>query len=220
MLPHTAVTMMYTAMPENPGPATPSIVLAMHVWGVDENMRACARRFADAGFATIVPDLYEDMDAPDGDGETDFRRFVPFAQKLTFETVDPKIRAGAQWLRERFPQSAAAIAGFCMGGIMALKRAHGYRDLFSAAAVWYGALNDVNAAEIDIPIVASFGAEDQGIPVQSVEQFAAELRVPSDVKIYPNAGHAFCDDQRDSFEPNAAQDSWSRAITFLRRHLP
>lgn len=210
---------MYTAMPESAGPATPSIVLTMHVWGVDENMRACARRFADAGFATVVPDLYEDMDAPGGDGETDFRRFVPFAQKLTFETVDPKIRAGAQWLRERFPQTATAIAGFCMGGIMALKRAHGCSDLFSAAAVWYGALNDVNAAQIDIPIVASFGADDRSIPVETVEQFAAALQVPNDVRIYQNAGHAFCDEQRESFEPGAAQDSWSRALTFLHRQL-
>lgn len=206
-------------MPENAGSATPSIVLAMHVWGVDENIRACAQRFADAGFAAVVPDLYEDMDAPNGDGQTDFRRFVPFAQKLTFETVDPKIRAGAQWLRERFPQTSTAVAGFCMGGIMALKRAHGYRDLFSAAAVWYGALNDVDAAQIDIPIVASFGADDRGIPVESVEQFAAGLQVPNDVKIYPSAGHAFCDEERESYEPNAAQDSWSRALTFLHRHL-
>lgn len=211
--------MMYTALPENAGPATPSIVLAMHVWGVDENMRVCARHFAEAGFAAVVPDLYEGMDAPDGDGQTDFRKFVPFAQKLTFELVDPKIRAGAQWLRERLPQTATAVAGFCMGGIMALKRAHGYSDVFRAAAVWYGALNGVDGAEIDIPIVASFGADDTGIPPESVERFTAALHVPHDVKIYPNAGHAFCDDQRESYEPNAARDSWARAVTFLREHL-
>lgn len=211
--------MMYTAVPDDAGPDIPSVVLAMHVWGVDENMRACARRFADAGFATVVPDLYEGMDAPDGDGETDYRKFVPFAQKLSFENVDPKIRAGAQWLRERFPQTKTVIAGFCMGGIMALKRAHGYSDIFRAAAVWYGALNDVDAAAIDIPIVASFGAEDTGIPVDSVERFAAALRVPNDLKIYAGAGHAFCDQTRASYEPAAAQDSWGRALAFLREQL-
>ena len=217
MLHHRSMT--YEALPENRDPQTPCVVVAMHVWGVDEDMRACARRFADAGFAAAVPDLYEGMDAPGGDGETDYRRFVPFAQRLSFETVDPKIRAAAQSLRERFPRARVAIAGFCMGGIMALRRASGYRGVFDAAAVWYGALNGVDPAEIDVPVVASFGAEDASIPVGEVERFAHGLRVPSDVKIYAGAGHAFCDSTRDSYEAGAAEDSWARTLAFLRTRL-
>lgn len=211
--------MTYTAFPKNAGPATPSVVLAMHIWGVDENMRACARRFADAGFATVVPDIYEGMGAPNGDGETDHKRFLPFAQKLTFEVVDPAIRAGAQLLRERFPQTRTAIAGFCMGGVMALRRSYGYSDIFSAAAVWYGGLNAVDGSNVDIPIVASFGADDTGIPLEAVQTFEQALHVPHDVKVYPGAGHAFCDETRSSYEPRACEDSWTRALAFLRKHL-
>lgn len=211
--------MTYTAFPEGAGPATPSVVLAMHIWGVDENMRACARRFADAGFATVVPDIYEGMGAPSGDGETDHTRFVPFAQQLTFEVVDPPVRAAAAMLRERFPQTRTAIAGFCMGGLMALRRAHDYSDLFSAAAVWYGGLNSVEVSRVDIPIVASFGADDKGIPVESVQQFESALRVPHDIMVYPGAGHAFCDETRASYVPDACEHSWARSLAFLREHL-
>lgn len=103
-----------------------------------------------------------------------------------------------------------------MGGIMALRRSHGYDDLFSSAAIWYGALGGIDPAQIDIPVVASFGAKDASIPVESVERFAAGLRVRSDVKIYEGAGHAFCDTTRDSYDRVAAEDSWRRTISFLR----
>jgi carboxymethylenebutenolidase len=210
----------FYAAPENVHEATPTLVLAMHLWGVDSNMRDVAQRFAKAGFATLVPDLYARYEAPDGDGATDHTLFVPLARSLTAQTVEPDIRSAALSLRERFPKTKTAIAGFCMGGVIALRRSAGHSDLFTAGAVWYGAIpTDLDPAHVDIPLVASYGALDAGIPVQSVEEFAAGLRVPNDVKIYSGAGHAFCDDRRAAYEPDAAQDSWTRSITFLRRAL-
>ena len=41
------------------------------------------------------------------------------------------------------------------------------------------------------PIVASFGADDAGIPANEVEEFFGRLRVPNDLKVYPNAGTRF-----------------------------
>lgn len=208
----------YCAGPSDLRTAAASVVIAMHVWGVDESMRAAARRFADAGFAAIVPDLYARFDAPDGDGQTDYRPFAALAQKLTFETVDPDIRAAADWLEKTSPGAPIAIGGFCMGGAIALRRSYGY-GRFKAAAIWYGRLGETNPAAVDIPIVASFGADDAGIPANEVEEFFGRLRVPNDLKVYPNAGHAFCDAARPSYEPQAAEDSWERTIAFLRERL-
>ncbi|HLI96861.1 MAG TPA: dienelactone hydrolase family protein [Candidatus Baltobacteraceae bacterium] len=209
----------YFAAPAEPADSTPSVVLAMHLYGVDRNMRESADRFAAAGFATIVPDLFEDFGAPDGDGQTDYTKFLPFAQRLTFESVEPKIRDAAAWLRSRFPRTRTAIAGFCMGGIVALRRSYGYSDVFGAAAVWYGAIGETDAARVDVPLVGSFGAADRGIPVESVEKFRDGLAVAHDVAIYPGAGHAFCDDTRAAFDERACVDSWVRTIDFLRAHL-
>jgi|SRR5579884_780973 len=211
--------MTHYAIPKNAAPHAPSVVLAMHVSGVDEHMRLAAQRFADAGFAVAVPDLYEGLGAPDPQAESDVRAFMPFAQKLSFEHVDPKIRAAAQSLRERFEHTKTAIAGFCMGGIIALRRTQGYGDIFTAAAIWYGALNDAKPEQIDIPIVASFGADDKYIPLEQIERFEAALGVPHDVKVYPGAGHAFCDETRESYVREAAEDSWRRTIAFLEKFL-
>jgi carboxymethylenebutenolidase len=209
----------YCAEPSNPDADTPSIVMAMHLTGVDAQQRHTARRFASEGFATVVPDLYARFDAPDGDVENDYRAFLPFTKLLTFETVDPDIRAAVKWLRSKYPRTHIAIVGSCMGGMMAVRRAHGYADVFSAAAIWYGRVSDVDPTTIDIRLVASFGSADHGIPLESVYAFAAGLTVPNDIEIYDGAAHAFCDQRGDAYEKNAAEDSWRRSVAFLRSHL-
>lgn len=215
----SAMMRTYVATPSDAGEATPTVVLAMHLSGVDASMRDAARRFAEAGFAVAIPDLYARFDAPDGDVETDYKAFFPFAQKLDVSTVDPDVRAAAQWLRAAHPRSKMAIAGFCMGGVMALHRTtREYADLFSAAAVWYGAIR-IDPKSVAIPVVASYGSNDASIPIETVKAFRESLSVPNDVVVYPNAGHAFCDETRPSYEKNAADDSWQRSLAFLHDYL-
>jgi carboxymethylenebutenolidase len=111
------------------------------------------------------------------------------------------------------------LGGFCMGGVMAVRRPHGYSDVVSAAAIWYGRESDVEPATIDIPLVASFGSADGGTPYETVRAFSARLPVPNDVKIYDGAAHAFCDQRGEAYDPAAAEDSWRRSIAFLRGHV-
>lgn len=209
----------YFAAPVLAGDALPSIVLAMHLSGVDTEQRATARRFAKAGFATLIPDLYARFDAPDSDAVTDASAFLPFAKQLGPETVDPDIRAAATWLRSRYQTGKIAIAGFCMGGRMAMRRTSGHADTFAAAAFWYGFSPDVDPSRVDIPFVASYGADDVHIPVADIEAFTRHAPVVSDVKIYPHAGHAFFDYRGAAYDPVAAADSWDRTIVFLSEHL-
>ena len=209
----------FVASPSGASPDTPGVVLAMHVYGVDADQRDVARRFAKEGFVAIVPDLYARLGAPDAAVETDYRAFIPFARQLTFESVDADVRAAARWLHGAFPQTRLAIAGFCMGGVMATRRSTGHSSLFGAVSAWYGISSDVRPEDVDVPIVASYGANDASIPVETVEAFFSAVPVEHDVKIYPNAGHAFFDRTRPAFEPAAAEDSWKRSIAFLRKHL-
>ena len=110
----------YAALPESIAADTPSVVLMMHIWGVDASMRETAHRFAAEGFATVVPDLYARFDGvPDGDETSDHSLFKPFAMKLTTESIDLDTRPAVSWLRERYAESKTAVAGFCMGGTMA-----------------------------------------------------------------------------------------------------
>lgn len=209
----------YAARPRNARPDTPGVVVVMHLWGVDANIREVVRRFAAAGFAAIAPDLYARLGAPSGDGQDDHTKFRPFAEKLTRPQVDGDLRAAALWLKAAHPQGKVGVTGFCMGGAIALRQALDNDDVFAADAVWYGKVADVDAARIRMPIAGNYGEKDTGISADRVRAFRKVLRAPNEITIYPAAGHAFFDDTRPSYVASAAEDAWRRTIAFFTKYL-
>lgn len=209
----------YLAQPANAGPDTPGVVIAMHIWGVDESMRDTARRFAKSGFAAIVPDLYGRANPPDGNSTSDYKVFAPFAQGLKADRVDGDLRAAAERLRELHPQGKVGVTGFCMGGAIALRQAVSNGDVFAADVAWYGKVADLDPKNIHIPIGGNYGGKDTGIPAEGVRAFADALTVPHDIVVYPEAGHAFFDHTRSSWVQSAAEDAWKRTIAFFTKYL-
>lgn len=214
-----ALVPAYAAWPAGAKPGTPSVVVIMHVWGVDATIRDTVRRYAKAGFAAIAPDLYARFGAPNGDGATDYTIFRPFSQKLDRKQYAGDIRAAAAWLATKFPGTKTGITGFCMGGRIALLAATDDADVLRAVAPFYGPLKDVDPKALRVPVCGSYGARDTGIPVDEVRAFFAALTVPSDSRIYDDAGHAFFDDTRPSYVADAAADAWKRTIAFFETYL-
>ena len=55
---------------------------------------------------------------------------------------------------------------------------------------------------------------------RELEEHLAKSAHPSEVRVYPDAGHAFMNDTRpEMHRPAAAADAWPRLVTFLRHHL-
>ena len=226
----------YAAYPRAVSKTTPGVVIAQHVWGVDAHIRDVVRRFAKAGYVTIAPDLYARFNAPSGDSATDFTIFRDYAQKLVDAQVDGDLEAAALWIRARVGSGPAqrppkiGVTGFCMGGAIALRQSVD-SQAYDAAAIWYGKvrlgpsggppteMSLAYADEIRVPLLGSFGARDSSIPVEDVRALQARLKVPNDVKIYENAGHAFFDDQRSAYVASAAADAWNRTLAWFARYL-
>jgi carboxymethylenebutenolidase len=210
----------YAAWPTAPSVSPPpSVVVIMHVWGVDTSIRDVVRRYAKAGFAAIAPDLYARFGAPSGDGATDYTIFRPYAKRLDRNEYAGDIGAAALWLAHKFPGTKIGITGFCMGGRIAMLAAIDDAGTFSVVAPFYGPLTDVDPKAIHIPLCGSYGARDTGIPAESVREFVASLTVPNDVRIYDEAGHAFFDDQRASYVASAASDAWKRTLACFEKYL-
>jgi carboxymethylenebutenolidase len=209
----------YAARPVAGASGLPGVVVIMHVWGVDESIREVVRRFAEAGFAAIAPDLYGRFGAPSGDGATDSAVFRPYAKRLDRTQYDGDIRAAATWLTDTSACKKIGILGFCMGGRIALLAAIDNGDVFSAICPFYGALTDVDPHAIRVPVCGSYGARDTSIPAEGVRAFAESLTVPNDIRIYDDAGHAFFDNHRPSYVASAADDAWKRTISFLKLYL-
>lgn len=209
----------YAAWPLHADPKTPSMVVVMHVWGVDVSIRDVVRRLAKAGFAAIAPDLYARFGAPSGDGVTDIGTFRPYAKQLDRKQYDGDLAAAAQWLAAKFPATRTGVLGFCMGGRIAMLAAIDDAGVFSAVCPFYGPLEDVEPGAIRMPWCGSYGARDTGIPAASVRAFAGALQVPHDLRIYDEAGHAFFDDQRSAYVASAAADAWKRMLSFIGAYV-
>ena len=229
----------YAAYPRENATRTPGIVVVQHIWGVDAQIRDTVRRLAQAGFVTVAPDLYAGLGAPSGDNATDYAPFSAAAGKLVDATVDDQIRAAAVWIRSRVGQGPAqrppkiGVMGFCMGGSIALRAAIDDAQVFDAAMIFYGKVRwgaDSNEGpitemalsytdELKLPIMGQYGARDTSIKAEDVRAMQARLRVPNDIKIYDEAGHAFFDDTRARYVPSAAADAWKRTLEWFTTYL-
>ena len=89
----------------------------------------------------------------------------------------------------------------------------------------YGTLptdpNDIQ--QIIAPVLGNFGALDRGVFPSDVELFEKTMKNLSrrvDIKIYDGAGHGFANpDNKETYQPEAAADAWSRSVAFLNKSL-
>ncbi len=209
----------YAAWPRRATAMTPAIVVTMHIWGVDTSIRDVVRRYARLGYVAVAPDLYARENAPSGDGVADISVFRPFAQNLRPALYDGDLRAAALWARTARPQAKVGITGFCMGATLVLEQTVANADHFAAAAPFYGAVKNIDPLAVRVPICGSWGGRDTSIPSDGVLAFGRALAVPHDIKIYPEAGHAFFDDQRAAYVASAAEDAWVRTVGFFRKYV-
>ncbi len=229
----------YAAYPRTNSKQTPGVVITQHIWGVDAQIRDTVRRLAKAGYVTIAPDLYAGLNAPSGDGATDYAPFSALAAKLDPKQVDADLQSGATWIRARVGSGPldrppkVGVMGFCMGGKIALRAAIEDAGVFDAAVIFYGAvrwddsksqgpISDAALAytnNLKIPLMGQFGARDTSILPDDVHAMQARLKVPNDIKIYPEAGHAFFDDTRARYVASAAADAWIRTLSWFAKYL-
>jgi len=220
----------YRAMPAK-GANFPVVLVVQEIFGVHEYIKDVCRRLAKAGYLAVAPALY----AREGDVSqmTDIRKILDtVVAKVPDAQVLGDLDAVAAWAaRNGGDSNKLAITGFCWGGrIVWLYAAH--NPQLKAAVAWYGRLTGANdalhpqqpielAKSLKAPVLGLYGAQDQGIPVQSVETLRADLkaaRSPSGIVIYPDAGHGFHADYRPSYRKGPAEDGWKRLLQWFKAH--
>jgi carboxymethylenebutenolidase len=213
----------------------PGVVMIPDVWGLSDVYRDLARRLASEGFAILVVDPYRKTgrgDFRDASGALAWIAQLP--DGLVLETVQEAIDALAA--DPAVGGRKIGITGFCMGGQYALLAACTCTGL-SACAPFYGMVRyapDLDPArkprapldaivDLRCPVLGFYGAEDTIIPLADVDALRARLAAssqPSEIRVYPNAGHAFMNETRpELYRAEAASDAWRRLVPFLREHL-
>jgi carboxymethylenebutenolidase len=208
----------------------PVVLVVQEIFGVHEHIKDLCRRLAKRGYLAIAPELY----ARQGDVSklTDMKDIRAVVSKVPDAQVLGDLDATVAWAKKAGGNAGKlAITGFCWGGRIAwLYAAHNAG--LKAGAAWYGRLVgdhtplqpkfpvDV-AADLKAPVLGLYGGKDQGITQESVEQMRKALTAahqPSEIHVYPEAGHAFLADYRPSYVKEAAEDGWKRMLDWFTKH--
>jgi carboxymethylenebutenolidase len=207
----------YMARPDGYGPF-PAVVVIHEAFGLNDDIRSVADRFAGEGYAALAVDLFAGrnrvmcifrffggllMNSLEHDGIKNLRKTLDYVGGLPF--VDSN-KVGA--------------IGFCMGGSFSIAWAC-TDDRLKAVAPYY-AMNPrpMEAVARSCPVVGSYPENDFTKSAgQALDMTLDKYGIAHDIKVYPNAGHSFFNRTRSRYNPDAANDSWERVLAFFNTHL-
>lgn len=210
----------------------PGVVVLHESFGLNDDIRRIARRFAAEGYAALAPDLYSH-----GTRIVCLSRVIVDMTRggISREIEDIHEARRALAARAEVEADRIAVAGFCQGGGFALVAAA--TPGFSAAAVNYGVVpSDRSQLDGVCPVVASYGGKDRlvgGGMARRLERHLAALGVPHDVQTYDGAGHSFFSKVDGwqglvaripsplavGYNEAAAEDGWRRMLEFFADHV-
>ena len=194
------------------GPSRGGLIILQEIFGVTDQLKACARAFAADGFDSLVPALFDRV-APG--------TVIPFEELeaarrmpglLTEEAILKDIAAA----RDRFDAATpVSVMGFCWGGGLAVAAAGRLR--LAGAVSYYGTrLAERLQPPPLCPLLFHFGETDTHTPPEVIAAVRAALP-DAEVQVYA-AGHAFANEARSSvYVPEAAATARARSLAFLER---
>src|SRR5512147_382449 len=199
--------------PEGPGPF-PGLVVIHEAFGLNDNIRGIASRFAEQGYASLAVDLFSHRN-----------RVLCMLQAFHGMLIRPlhnpmlaDLSSSIHFLQNQPGVDAERIGavGFCMGGGYALQLAVTDKGM-KAASVFYGAApKPLEVFAQSCPIIGSYPEKD--FSAQTARELDAVLEkydIPHDIKFYENTRHSFFNQQRTPFEVEASKDAWQRMLSFF-----
>lgn len=213
----TVSGMLYTPAGKGPFPA---LIVIHEWWGLNDWVKEQASKLADQGYVTLAVDLYRGKVADTPDLAHELMRGVPE------DRASRDLRAAFGFLASQpnVRKDRIGSIGWCMGGGYSLDVAL-LEPTLAAAVINYGhlATDPASLKKINAPILGSFGGQDRGIPPEDVRKFQQTLQQLGkkvDIKIYPDAGHAFENpNNKQGYRADDAADAWKRTIDFLAANL-
>jgi carboxymethylenebutenolidase len=194
------------------------IIVIQEWWGLNDNIKGIADRFAAEGFIALAPDLYHGVVTaePDEAGKMLMALNIPQAEK--------DLRGAITYLSDLTTAPVGTI-GFCMGGALSLFAACKNGDRVGACVDFYGGHPAVKYDwdTLRAPVLGIWAEHDDFVnpTVPGFEQALTERNIEHDFMTYPNTQHAFFNDEHPEpqYNPAAAADAWDKTLEFLRAKL-
>jgi carboxymethylenebutenolidase len=179
----------YLAIPESG--SGPGLIVIQEWWGLNDQIRRTADRFAQEGFVALAPDFYHGRVVNIGEPDEAGKMFMA----LNSDQVAKDARGAAQFLLKH-----PAVRGY------------GFHPNIKPDFSKLQAPVLLVFAEKD----ASVNAEVR----KQLENQLKQAGIRFESHTYPGVDHAFMNDERpEVYDPATAEDAWRRAVTFLQREL-
>ncbi|HKQ27653.1 MAG TPA: dienelactone hydrolase family protein [Burkholderiales bacterium] len=212
----------YLAEPQQ-GAMAPGMVVIQEWWGLNDQIKGVADKYAKAGYRALVPDLYRGKLALEANEAEHLMTNLNFG-----DAAGQDIRGAVQQLKAS-GSAKVGVTGYCMGGALTLLAAANVPET-DAAVAWYGfpPLEYIDASKIKAPLMGHYATDDQAFPIGKVDELEKKLRdakVKFEFHRY-KAKHAFANEEANSkklamleYNPQAAELAWKRTMEFLDKHL-
>jgi carboxymethylenebutenolidase len=207
----------YLARPAQKGPG---VIVIQEWWGLVPHIEDIADRFAAEGYVALAPDLFhgERAKSPDQAGKL-----------MMSLRVDEAARDLASAIHHVASQpetvgTKVGTVGFCMGGALSLYAACANPEV-GACVDFYGGHPNIkpDIASLQAPVLGIFAGKDGFVSPQVVEDLDRRLTNAGKrhtFHTYPDADHAFFNDQRpEVYNPAAAKDAWAKTLAFFAGEL-
>ena len=222
----------YLARPKGPG-RFPAVIVASEIFGIHEYIKDTCRRLAKLGYVALAPAFFVRVADPASLAD------IAAVVKIVAQASDPQVM-GDVGAAIRFLQAASfvdgrkiAITGFCWGGGTTWLACEQFPQI-KAGVAWYGRMAPAAGAKPDpkrlwpiegvshlsAPVLGLYGAKD-GLAAQVPamrQALAAARRTDTEIVVYPDAGHGFHADYRDSYNAADAKDGWMRMLAHFKKH--
>jgi len=213
----TVSGILYTPAGQGPFPA---LIVIHEYWGLNDWVKEQAAKLADQGYVALGIDLYRGKVADNPDLAHELMRGVPE------DRASRDLRGAFEYLgaQPNVKKDRIGSIGWCMGGGYSLRVAI-LEPTLAADVINYGPpiTDPEQLKKINAPILGIFGGQDRGITPDDVKKFQqvlTQLGKKVEIKIYPDAGHAFENpNNKQGYRAADAADAWRLTLDFLARTL-
>lgn len=215
----------YLAEPADTAAAAhaPGVVVIQEWWGLNAQIQGVADRYAAAGYAALVPDLYRGKVTVEAAEAEHLMTGLDFG-----DAASQDVRGAVQYLKAQGRK--AGVNGYCMGGALTLLAAVHVPEADAVVAHYgYPPLEYIDAAKIRAALMAHWATEDAFFAIAGVDALELKLRAAGKRFEFHRyaAKHAFANETQlppdcpptNEYNPAAAALAWQRTLEFFAREL-
>lgn len=208
-----------------------ALIVLQEAFGVTRHIREVCDDYGQQGFFVVAPHLFHREGSPEI-AYDDFPSAMASLGQLTREGLTNDLNATTAFLNGLgYQKEHIGVVGYCMGGSVSF-----YANTLGtvgATISYYGGGVETGrfglpsllelAPQLQAPWLGLYGDQDQGIPVEQVDQLRAATdaaAVDTELVLYEGGQHGFnCTDRPAVFDATIAANARERSLTFFNAHL-